>query len=316
MSISTLAPACRAGDRVAIVAPAGPFSHEHLLRGCALLRSWSLEPVFDPAIMARWGYLAGQDDLRARLLIEAWEDPSVRAILCARGGYGSMRLLERLPMADFAAHPKRFFGFSDITLLLNALAQESDLISFHSPMIASPLFFEGSPASQDTLKQALFGETLSDIYAPLSGRWVQGDRQTGRLLGGNLSLIASAIGTPWEIRDQRFLLLLEEVSEPPYRIDRMLQQLRYSGLLERVVGIALGDMGAYQDQYQRYSTQEMWLERLALSAGCALLCDLPIGHIDDHRSVPLGAWMTLDPQASSLRLATAEEIRNAQRSPS
>lgn len=296
------------------MAPAGPFSQEHLLQGCALLRSWSLEPVFDPAILNRWGYLAGDDALRQRLLLEAWEDPSIRAILCARGGYGSMRILEQLPFQQLASQPKRFLGFSDITILLNVLAQETGMISFHSPMVASALFFEGTPSSQESVRRTLFGETLADIFPPMEGTWLQGPQVTGRLLGGNLSLIASSVGTPWQLEEERFILLLEEVSEPPYRIDRMLQQLRYSGLLDRVVGIALGDMGNYQDQYQRYTLQEMWQERLRVPEQCALLCDLPIGHIDDHHSVPIGAWVTLDPKQSKIRLASKQEIQEAQRS--
>ena len=307
-----IAAPCRPGDRVAIVAPSSPFAMEDLLAGCALLRSWSLEPVYDPAILSRWGYLAGADDLRRRVFLEAWRDPSIKAVLCARGGYGSMRLLSQLSLAELAHTPKRLLGFSDVTLLLNTFVQTLGQIAFHSPMVASKLFLGGTPESQESVRRALFGEELESIFLPIQGRWLQGQSVTAPILGGNLTMIASAVGTPWALDSQGVILLLEEVGESPYRVDRLMQQLRYSGLLGRVKGIALGDMGAYRDQYQAYTTEEMWRERFDLPEEISLLCDLPVGHIHDNRAVPLGAWMTLDAKTQSLRLASQEEVAASQ----
>jgi muramoyltetrapeptide carboxypeptidase len=300
---SLLPPACEIGDRVAIIAPSGPFRPEYLHAGCELLRSWGLEPVYESEILEQWGYLAGHDQCRANTLLKAFLDPSIRAVLCARGGYGAVRLLSSMPWAELAKHPKRFFGFSDITILHNALRKNLGWITFHAPMIASPLLLEGTAESIERLKLALFAETLTEICPPIPGTTLRPGCARGQLVGGNLALIASTIGTPYQLDLCNAILFLEDIGEAPYRLDRLFQQLHLAGMLEQVAGLALGDFGGpLQDDYTHYEAASFWLERLPLPFHCPILYNLPVGHIRNNWTLALGAEVILDADLGTLSI--------------
>ena len=280
---------CKSGDRVAIIAPSSPFQKKWLDEGCNILRSWGLEPIYEQTIFDEWGYLSGRDEVRSKALIDAFFDPDIKAILSARGGYGSLRLVEGLPYEQLSKHKKRFFGFSDITLLHQVFEQKSNFISFHAPMIASQIFIEGTSESQERLKKALFADTIEEIAPPITAKPLQKGRGKGRLIGGNLSLIISSIGTPWQLNAKGAILFIEDVSEPPYRIDRMIQQLRYTGVLEQISGLILGDFGSLKDRFQQYDPRDFWQERLKLPKELPIVYDFPCGHIRDNYTMPIGA---------------------------
>lgn len=301
-----LAPPCQPGDRVAIVAPSSPFLFERLQTGCERLQEWGLEPVYDPGILDKWGYLAGDDAQRARLLQQAFADDSIQAILCARGGYGAARLLEHLSWETLRQYPKRFCGFSDITVLHAAMQQKLGWITFHSPMVASALFYEGTLESQERLKQTLFADALSQICPPMTGESLQGGTGTGRLIGGNLALVVSLLGTPYQPDFRDAILVLEDVDEAPYRLDRMFQQLHLSGALSQLAGLGLGDFGGpLRDHYHDgdYDPAEFWLQRLPLPSHCPILYNLPVGHTHENWTLPLGAIATMDADQGTLTLA-------------
>lgn len=300
MTRTLLPPPCKSGDQVAIIAPAGPFREQWLQLGCERLQQWGLVPVYEPSLFSQWGYLAGEDTLRLRTLAQAFADPKISAILCARGGYGTMRLLPQLPWEDIAKTPKRFVGFSDLTTILNVLAARAGLISFHGPMIASQLFLEGTPESLQRLQSALFAPSLQEACPPLPGETLRPGKAKGRLLGGNLSLIAATMGTPYQPDFREAILFLEDVSEPPYRIDRMLQQLSLAGVLDQLNGLVLGDFGALSDQYTTYAPEEFWLERLNLPQRLPILHQVPFGHVRDNYTLPVGTIATLDATKGSL----------------
>ena len=269
-----------------------------------MLRSWGLEPVYPPAMLEGWGYLAGDDKTRGDWLQGALLDPEIRAVVCARGGYGASRLVEALDWKKIAAQGKRFVGFSDITFLHLAWLQKTSWMTFHGPMLASRQMLEGSQESRDSLRRALFAETLSELFPPLSGTPLQTGVASGTLWGGNLSLLISTLGTPWQPELTDSILILEDVSEPPYRLDRMFQQLRQAGILDSIAGLAIGDMGRLKDQYSSYTSGEFWLERLRLPS-IPIVTDLPVGHIADNRVVPLGAQVTLDAEQGLLSLSSS-----------
>ncbi len=298
---------CKPGDRIAVVAPSSPFQVDRLHAGCELLRSWGLEPVYDAGILERWGYLAGSDANRKATLVEAFTRQDVSAVICARGGSGAVRLLEDLPWDQLAQHPKRFFGFSDISVLHSAMLQKLNWITFHSPMVASPLLYEGTQESQDRLKQALFGKTLEEICPPIPGTPWRPGKATGHLIGGNLALIVSLLGTPYQPDFQDAILVLEDIDEAPYRLDRMMQQLRLAGALDAIAGLGLGDFGGpLQDHYQAedYEPHHFWMERLSLPGDCPILYNLPVGHTHENWTLPLGATATLDAHTGTLRIVS------------
>lgn len=305
--MTLLPPPCQPGDRVAIVAPSSPFLFERLQAGCDLLRSWGLEPVYEPSILEKWGYLAGSDQSRLASLHQAFADPSIKAVVCARGGSGAVRLLEHIDWELLRQNPKRFCGFSDITVLHSAMLQKLDWVTFHSPMIASPLFYEGTPESIERMKQTLFANTLQEICPTMPGEVYRSGAGTGHLIGGNLALIVSLLGTPYQPDFHNAVLLLEDVDEAPYRLDRMMQQMHLAGALSELAGLGLGDFGGpLRDHYHEgeYDPQEFWMERLSLPWQCPVLYNLPFGHTHVNWSFPHGASATLDANQGTLTIVS------------
>lgn len=289
------------GGHVRVVAPASPFVEGYLHQGADLLRSWGLTVSWNPAIMDRRGYLAGEDRQRAALVEEAFADPEVHAVLCARGGYGCHRLLPLLNLPGIAAQPKRFFGFSDVTLLHLALQQTCGMASFHAPMVASDLLINGTERSRQSLRDALFNAVPGELEVALEGVPLQPGRASGPLVGGNLALLAASLGTPWQLATHGAILLIEDTGEPPYRLDRMMAQLRLAGLLDGLAGLVVGDVGELKDQHQRYEPGEFWADLLSGFEG-PVMVDAPVGHIKNNVALPLGVSYELDAGQGVLRL--------------
>ncbi|SDN27861.1 muramoyltetrapeptide carboxypeptidase [Streptomyces sp. cf386] len=294
---SRLAP----GARVAVVAPSGPVPEERLEAGLDVLRGWDLDPVVAPHVLDRNGeldYLAGTDADRAADLQRAWCDPSVHAVLCARGGYGAQRMVDLLDWeAMRAAGPKVFVGFSDITVLHQAFATRLGLVTLHGPAAAGIDFVKNARA-QEHLRATLFApETVRAI--PADGRAMVPGRARGVTLGGCLSMLASDLGTPHARAGARGgLLLIEDVGEQPYRIDRMLTQLLRTGWLDGVAGIALGSWtacGPYD------AVRAVLVDRLG-GLGVPVVEEVGFGHGDGALTVPFGVSAELDADAGQLVL--------------
>lgn len=291
--------ALRPGDTVAVVAPASPAPAAAVERGIARLEAWGLRVVRGRHLAARRGYLAGSDAERAADLMDALTDPAVRAVLCVRGGYGTPRLLDRLDYAALAPHPKIVVGYSDITALLLALHRRAGWLVFHGPMVAADLGAEAASAyTLEHLWRALFRPApLGRVAHPPSGSSpvvIRPGLATGRLTGGNLSLVAATLGTPYEIRTRGRILFLEDVGEAPYRVDRLLTHLGNAGRLDGVAGIAYGEA--------EEGVLEVLEDRLG-GLAVPVVAGLAVGHGPHKATLPLGVRAALD--ADGLRVEEA-----------
>ncbi len=234
--------ALQSGDRVAIVAPASPFGRDSFERGVSVMRELGFEPVWDESVFARQGYEAGSADVRARAFVEAWHDPSVAAVLSARGGYGSVHLLPLLSRELLQASPKLFIGYSDTTALLTWLTIGCGIPALHGPMLDQRLSRGADGVHLDSFLRSLRAEPLG-VLEPPGLSVLRAGEATGPLYGGNLTQLVASLGTPYAFRPpEGSVLFLEDVNERPYRIDRMLTQLRLSGVLATARAIVWGDM--------------------------------------------------------------------------
>jgi muramoyltetrapeptide carboxypeptidase len=286
------------GARVAVVAPAGPLDRDSLDAGLRILAG-RYDVTWDPGLLSRTRYLAGDDHRRGAELAAALADPRIGGIVAARGGYGSMRILSHVwPSVDGApAGPgpaKVLVGFSDITALHAAL-QTAGRVSVHGP-VATQL-----AAQPPAVVQRLFAmlEDGTAPPAPVDGTPVVGGVAEGPLLGGNLSVLTRLLGTPWLPDVTGAVLLLEDVGERPYRIDRMWTHLRLAGVFGRVVGLALGSFTDCEDPEGAFTLRDV-LWGLAGETGLPCVGELPIGHGAVNVPVALGARVRLDGGAGAL----------------
>ncbi|GAA2505150.1 LD-carboxypeptidase [Actinocorallia cavernae] len=290
------------GARVAVVAPSGPVPEERVQAGLDVLRGWDLDPVVMPHVLDRdseLGYLAGTDADRAADLQNAWCDPSVAAVLCARGGYGAQRMADLVDWdALRAAGPKVFLGFSDITHLHQAFATRLGLATLYGP-VAAGIDFIKSTRAQEHLKATLFAPETVRTIATTGTALVPG-RARGVTLGGYLGGLAADLGTPLARTGARGgLLMIEDVTELPYRIDRLLTQLLRSGWLDGVAGIGLGSWercGPYEE------VRAVLADRLG-GLGVPVCEEMGFGHCADALTIPFGAEAELDADAGTLTLA-------------
>ncbi|WP_030313155.1 S66 peptidase family protein [Streptomyces sp. NRRL B-3229] len=294
---SRLAP----GARVAVVAPSGPIVEERLQAGLDILRGWDLDPVVTPHVLDRHGelgYLAGSDADRAADLQAAWCDPAVDAVLCARGGYGAQRMVDLLDWdAMRAAGPKLLVGFSDVTTLHQAFATRLGLVTLYGPAAAGADFVKNA-LTQEHLRATLFApETVRTLTS--RGPALVPGRARGVTLGGCLSLLATDLGTRHARSGARDgLLLIEDVGEQPYRVDRLLTQLLRTGWLDGVRGIVLGSWescGPYD------VLRTVLAERLA-GLGVPVVEEFGFGHCEGALTVPFGVAAELDTEAGTLTL--------------
>ena len=227
---------------MAIVAPASPFARDEFDRGVAEIGRLGFEPVFDDSVFAREsGYLAGSADVRASAFLRYWEDPSVAALLAVRGGYGSVQMLPLLDGGRLRAAPKLFIGYSDNTSLLSFLTCQCGLTALHGPMIEGRLAGGAGYDRRSFLELAGGGVGLS--LSPEGLTVVRPGEARGRLFGGTMTQLVASLGTPFAFDPPPgCVLFLEDVNERPYRIDRMLTQLRLSGVLSRAAALVFGEM--------------------------------------------------------------------------
>ncbi|HWA41519.1 MAG TPA: LD-carboxypeptidase [Gemmatimonadales bacterium] len=285
----------RPRDTVHVVAPAGPFDRPAFEAGLALIAQ-RYSPQCDSSLFESHRYLAGDDRRRRDELSRALLDSRSRALFCARGGYGVMRLLPELPLADVA--PTMLVGFSDLTALHFAL-QARGHVSIHGPVLTQ--LGKQPPDVQERLFRLL---ESPEPPPPLTGSatYVPGTAE-GPLLGGNLSLVTRLLGTPFMPSLDGAILLLEDVGERPYRLDRMWTHLRLAGVFERVHGIVLGDFNECEEKNASYTAADV-LRSLAEETGLPCAAGFPVGHAALNQPVPLGTAVRLD--ATEARLTFLE----------
>lgn len=283
----------RPGDTVAVVSPCGPCDEQGLTRGCEQLRAWGLEVRVAPHVLDVSGYLAGDDGARAADFTAAWADEGVAAVLASRGGYGAMRMVDLVDWDRLAsAPPKLLVGFSDVTVLHLAVARHLGVGSVYGPNVG------GLPADAESLERYRDQLLGGGHFAPLPGTWGQGGSVTGPLHGGCLSLLASTVGSPLADVPDGAVVFLEDVHEEPYRIDRLLTQLRRAGWFDRAGGVALG---TWTDCGDPQTVLEVLHDRLD-PLGLPMVGGLPAGHGPRPASLPLGRTVTLDGPAAVLSL--------------
>jgi muramoyltetrapeptide carboxypeptidase len=298
----TRPPRLRPGGRVAVVAPSGPVQEERLAAGLDLLRGWGLEPVVGSHVLdahPELDYLAGTDEARARDLQEAWCDPAVSAVICARGGYGVQRMVDLLDWSAMrAAGPKVFVGYSDVTALHEAFAVRAGLATLHGPMVAAGTFLKDT-RTQESLRATLFEPESVRTLGLGTARTLVPGRAHGVTLGGCVSLLAADLATPNGRPSARGgLLLLEDVGEEPYRLDRILTQLLRSGWLDGVAGIGLGswaECGPYDE------VRAVLADRLG-GLGVPVVEEMGFGHSETALTFPLGVPGVLDAESGTLTL--------------
>lgn len=303
-------PALRPGDTIGIAAPAKPISAESVATIRARLETMGYGVRVAANATLRRGYLAGPDEARARGLMELQRDPEVRAILCGAGGYGCTRILPLLDFAAFRGDPKIVAGYSDVTGLHLGLQAEAGLVTFHAPMPVSFLSWKEGPPPAPTVEA--FWRTLSGEHDAPWGytgspagdpAWeiLRPGRAEGALAGGNLSLVCSLVGTPWEIRTQGRILFLEDVGEEPYRLDRMLSQLRNAGKLDAAEGVVLGAWSRCdpEEPEKSLSIDEVLADYFGSHPG-PVIKRFPAGHQEHNITLPLGLEARLETDVPSL----------------
>ncbi|MGH3024329.1 MAG: S66 peptidase family protein [Gaiellaceae bacterium] len=299
-------PALREGDAVAVVAPAGPIERGQLDRGLSVLASWGLRPVVMPNVHESTGYLAGPDDARLADLVSAWRDASIAALVCARGGYGVMRIVDRFDYALAAANPKAFVGFSDITAFHLALLKRARLVTFYGPMVGMDEELWSTEAQHQTLRRMLMGEAetgpLAVVPKPTAPKTLVPGIAEGTLIGGNLSLLAASIGGPDQPDTDGAILVLDEWGEPPYRIDRLLTQLARANLLGGIAGLLLGDVFSTAGQSERERADVALAVRQIEAVAVPTVLGFPIGHSEALITLPLGVRARLDATSCTLEL--------------
>ena len=295
-------PSLSAGSRIAILSPAGPVIEDHLTPGLELLESWGLVPVVLEQTLARSerrGYLAGSDAERLAALEDAFYREDIDAILCARGGYGTTRLLEHLDPEKIREHAKLLVGFSDITALHLYLCHVARVSSLHGPVLKSiRLHHEATDPSLEHLRAALFGERREFTIDGLNP--VRPGSATGTLLGGNLSLVQAMLASPYAPPLEGAILFLEDVTEPDYRLDRLLTSVRMARGANKLAGLALGTFNGCGGVYIEEDAIPRFLQEIAAEFECPVATGLPVGHTAPNIALPLGTRATLDATAGTL----------------
>ncbi|MCL2198396.1 MAG: LD-carboxypeptidase [Defluviitaleaceae bacterium] len=311
----TIPPKLKKGDTVAITATSGPVNPQKLAAGIKILENMSLKVRIMESCHTTHSddaspYLAAPDEIRLRDLHTAFSDPDIKGIFAARGGYGAARLLPHLNYNLIRQNPKIFAGYSDVTALHIALNQICNLVTYHAPMPAADLPTADLPTLK-SLHQSLFVATHPQMPKSFEGglgetflqkSFPQGFKK-GLLKGGNLSVICASLGTPYEIDTRGCVLFLEEIDEPPYRIDRMIVQLKQAGKLRDAVGFVLGDFSP-----ETTETIKLAIGELLVAEGKPVLVGLPCGHCMPNMTLPLGAVAEIRESLHPLRIYCHPQI--------
>jgi muramoyltetrapeptide carboxypeptidase len=294
-------PSLKPGDLLAVVAPASPVDRDLFAAGAAILETWGFRLSYGPEIFASRPYQPAAD-------LEAWQffrqaliDPVISGIICARGGYGTLRILEHLDYTGLAAQPKYLIGFSDITTLLCLFSQRAGIVTFHGPTVAH-LGEVTSPALEQFYR--MLTAPIADLVCFQDLQVLSPGLARGALIGGNLTTICSLLGTPYALSLAGQVLFVEDYNEAPYRLDRMLQQLRLSGSLKGLKAMILGSFTCCGD------IQQVWEIFAALGEflDVPVLAGLPAGHQPDNFTLPIGAEVKVDAVTRTVQLNPGQEM--------
>ncbi len=292
------------GDTIGIVAPASaPIDAKAIDRSVKVLQSLGFKVKLGKHLRKKQGFLAGSDEERLGDLMSMFRDPEVKAILCVRGGYGTARLLPLLDYEVIRANPKIFVGYSDITSLHCAFLKKANLVTFHGPMLHSDFCKKDMPdftlqSFLNTLTQPYAAGSICKTYHGKISVLRRG-KASGRLLGGNISLLCTTLGTPYQPSFKKKILFLEDLDEAPYRFDRMLTHLLNAGVLQQVAGVAVGlnrnciDPQAKKRKQYWQTVEDVLKERLA-PLKVPVVAGLPFGHVPLNATLPMGVQAELD----------------------
>jgi muramoyltetrapeptide carboxypeptidase len=297
------------GDTIGIIAPAGFASSDKIKPAVTNLINMGYQVRLGKSSTSRWHSFAGDDQLRAVDINSFFEDDTIKAIICLRGGYGVLRLLNKLDYKIIAEHPKVFVGFSDITLLHLVFNEKADLITFHGPMLVSNFTGEVNHETKTSFEQAVrFGYQPYQINNPpeYPFQCLAGGSAEGVVIGGNLITLLSTFGTNYQPDLKDKILFIEEIKEATYRIDRALTQLIHSGKLQGLKGIILGNFReCNQSDPEDMSLEEVFRDRLA-GLGIPIIANLRSGHCEPLITLPLGALIKID--ADELKIEILEKV--------
>lgn len=278
---SIFPPSLREGDKIAILAPSGPVKREYVDSAAAVISGLGYEPVIFPTVDKHNGQFSGTADERLADLRDAFLDPEIKAILCARGGYGMVHNLEALSQLPIEEMPKWVIGYSDISAL-HALMASKGVASIHASMARHIALGMGRPENV-ALFDILKGSMPSYEFPP--SPFNHPGEAEGKLLGGNLAVIQALIGTPYDIIRPGTILFIEDVDEPLYKVERMMYQLRLSGIFDKLSGLIIGRFTGYEPNDSHGSMEEMISKALEDYPDLPVAFDIPVGHISEN--VPL-----------------------------
>ena len=289
------------GAHVALIAPAGPLQKpEDLPRAQENTRLLGWEPIVGSHATDRVGYLAGDDRNRLADINRALRDPKIDAIWCLRGGYGMMRILSGIDYDALSRTPKAIIGYSDVTALHAAVQRKCRLVTYHGPTAREPM----TDLSRDSLRRAVV-EQADSCGVAANAREINAGVAEGRLVGGNLAVLTSLCGTPFAPDLSDGILVLEDINEPVYRIDRMLQQLKLAGAFNGCRAIVFGECVKCPDDAGGGGRPfDEVLGEIAHSLGVPCLAGIPMGHIAEQWTIPLGAMGTLDTATRTLAVTS------------
>lgn len=288
------------GGKVRVVATSSPFDTTLFNTGISFLERHGMRPAYDDAVFARTGYLAGEPERRVAQMRDAFRDPESEAVWTARGGYGALQMLPLLTphVAEIRKHPKVFIGFSDATAIHSFLIDRCGFVTVHGPNITTLGQIERS--SQRQVVRLLTGEPDALRIAARQMITVRPGKAEGVVKGGNLSTLVSLVGTPWEPDLKGSILFLEDVAEVPYRVDRLVTQLRLAGKFAGVRGLVLGDFTYNDRRTERSVDPAMIVASSGLPASVPVMANFPAGHGVKNMAFLLGAVATLDTGAKTL----------------
>lgn len=292
------------GDNVGVIAPASPPKSEPLHRGIRFLEKLGLNVKVGESVHKKYGYLAGADKERIEDIHEMFKKQDVKAIFCACGGFGTGRIVSRLDFDLIRNNPKIFWGYSDITFLHTAIHQQTGLVTFHGPMLSSDVGLDDvHEATKESFRQLFQTKDIDYTYDKTKLKTVVEGIAKGPLIGGNLTLLASTLGTPFEVNTKGKILFIEDIDEEPYQVDRMVNQLKMANKFNDASGIIIGDFKNCEPKRRKRSLtlDEVLTEHIA-SAGKPVLKGFNIGHSSPSIAIPVGSLGTMNTFDQSLKI--------------
>ncbi|MBU3196894.1 S66 peptidase family protein [Clostridium algidicarnis] len=288
------------GDTISVIAPAGFEENSIIDEKINIISSLGFNIKKSVHLYDKYGYLAGNDMDRSKDLMDAFKDPSVKAIICFRGGYGSSRILPYLNFETIKENPKIFMGFSDITVLLNSIYEKSSLITYHGPMVNSDMM--NIYNLKNFVNTLMKNNDILNISNPKNDKlnFYGSNSIEGYLVGGNLSIICSTLGTPYEIDTKDKILFIEEINEEPYKIDRMLTQLKLANKLDCCKGFILGKFTNCNTSNTRSFSLTQVLRDNLLSFNKPTVINISSGHDNNNLILPIGAKYKIDVKKENL----------------